>query len=173
MRSICLCFFLLIPSVLLDGTPRNYNGMTRSEVATVLEKEAFRSRWSGNRFLIVDIPRHSGFHYLRIAQDVLVNETLMKTPSGIVIFIRNGTGCSAGMGCLPVGVFSDCFSKMTKSSARPPRRITTGSTDMPGNHRIRSIRKTFTKSVMRSIVPDSPMRMKYIPCIHSNASKAC
>ena len=80
MRSICLCFFLLIPSVLLDGTPRNYIGMTRSEVATVLEKEAFRSRWSGNRFLIVDIPRHSGFHYLRIAQDVLVNETLMKSP---------------------------------------------------------------------------------------------
>ena len=80
MRSICLCFFLLIPSVLLDGTPRNYIGMTRSEVATVLEKEAFRSRWSGNRFLIVDIPRHSGFHYFRIAQDVLANETLMKSP---------------------------------------------------------------------------------------------
>lgn len=59
---------------------RNYLGMTRGEVAAVLEKEAFRSRRRGNRFVINDIPGCSGVHHLRNAQDVLSSESLMKTP---------------------------------------------------------------------------------------------
>jgi len=59
---------------------RNYVGMTRSEVAAVLEKEAFRSRWGGNRFLIVDLKDHTGCHYPRTAQNVLDSTALMKCP---------------------------------------------------------------------------------------------
>jgi hypothetical protein len=54
-HTFCVCLTVLI--LLLAGCTnsipqRNYVGMTRGEVAAVLEKEAFRSRWSGNRFLI-------------------------------------------------------------------------------------------------------------------------
>ncbi|MCR4576182.1 MAG: tyrosine-protein phosphatase, partial [Lentisphaeria bacterium] len=63
-----------------DSLPkRNYLGMTRSEVAAVLEESAFRSRWSGNRFMIedgdTDIRRlHPS------SQDVLNDEQLMECP---------------------------------------------------------------------------------------------
>ena len=82
MRLTVLALLLVfqIPAVLLAGPSRNYVGMTRGEVAAVLEKEAFRSRRSGNRFRIDAILKHSEAHHLRTAQDVLASKTLMKCP---------------------------------------------------------------------------------------------
>ena len=82
MKSPLLVFLLLIPAVLLAGPSRNYVGMTKGEVATVLEKEAFRSRWSGNRFLIEDFDFKPGSlvnYRFRTAKKVLDNEALMKS----------------------------------------------------------------------------------------------
>ena len=81
MKRICLCF-LLMPVILLAGPSRNYVGMTRGEVAAVLEKEAFRSRWYGNRFLIEDFDFKPGSlvnYCCRTSKDVLDNEALMKS----------------------------------------------------------------------------------------------
>ncbi|MBO4631891.1 MAG: hypothetical protein J5858_08220, partial [Lentisphaeria bacterium] len=82
MKSIGLGFLLLIPVIMLAGPSRNYVGMTKGEVAAVLEKEAFRSRWSGNRFLIKDFDFKPGSlvnYRFRTAKDVLRNEALMKS----------------------------------------------------------------------------------------------
>ena len=82
MKSIGLYFLLLMPVILLAGPSRNYVGLTRSEVAAVLEKEAFRSRWSGNRFLIQDFDFKPGSlvrYRCRDSKDVLDNEALMKS----------------------------------------------------------------------------------------------
>ena len=82
MKSIGLGFLLLIPVILLAGPSRNYVGMTRGEVAAVLEKEAFRSRWSGNSFLIEDFDFKPGSlvnYCFRTSKDVLRNEALMKS----------------------------------------------------------------------------------------------
>ena len=84
MQKKKYCFGLLAFLLLLTGwadslPKRNYLGMTRSEVAAVLEEKAFRSRWSGNRFLIenadTDIKR---LH--QSSQDVLNDELLMECP---------------------------------------------------------------------------------------------
>ena len=76
---------LLLPALLLllltgcSALPeRNYLGMTRSEVAAVLEREAFRSRWGGGSFLIDDLKDHTGCHYPKTAQNVLNSTALMK-----------------------------------------------------------------------------------------------
>ena len=83
MRLTVLALLLVfqIPVVLLAGPSRNYVGMTRGKVAAVLEKEAFRSRWSCNSFLIEDVvkPGRLVCHRCRIAKDVLDNEALMKS----------------------------------------------------------------------------------------------
>jgi len=84
MRLTVLALLLVfqIPAVLLAGPSRNYVGMTRGEVAAVLEKEAFRSRWSGNRFLIEDFDFKPGSlvnYSCRTSKDVLRNEALMKS----------------------------------------------------------------------------------------------
>ena len=77
----CLAVLILLLAGCADSIPqRNYVGMTRGEVAAVLEKEAFRSRRSGNRFRIDAILKHSEAHHLRTAQDVLASKTLMKCP---------------------------------------------------------------------------------------------
>ena len=84
MRLTVLALLLVfqIPAVLLAGPSRNYVGMTRGEVAAVLEKEAFRSRRSGNSFLIQDFDFKPGSlvnYRFRTAKKVLDNEALMKS----------------------------------------------------------------------------------------------
>ena len=82
------CFLFLLILILLSAScihsapSRNYVGMTRGEVAAVLEKEAFRSRWSGNQFLIKDFDFKPGSlvnYSCRTSKDVLRNEALMKS----------------------------------------------------------------------------------------------
>ena len=82
MKSPLFVFLLLIPVILLAGPSRNYVGMTRGEVAAVLEKEAFRSRRSGNSFLIQDFDFQPGSlvnYRFRTAKKVLDTEALMKS----------------------------------------------------------------------------------------------
>lgn len=84
-RIVCACLAVLI--LLLAGCAnsipqRNYVGMTRGEVAAVLEKEAFRSRWSWNQFLIEDFDFRPGklvCHHFRTSKEILRNEVLMKS----------------------------------------------------------------------------------------------
>lgn len=55
----------------------NYIGMTKAEVAAHLEKNAFRDRWSRNRFDIA-VPRSKIFsHSFRNAQEVAKNQSVM------------------------------------------------------------------------------------------------
>ena len=79
----CLAVLILLSAGCVNSIPqRNYVGMTRGEVAAVLEKEAFRSRWLWNHFLIEDFDFRPGklvCHHFRTSKEVLRNEALMKS----------------------------------------------------------------------------------------------
>jgi len=71
----------LLMAVLLTGCAasapqRNYIGMTRSEVASALEKEAFRDRWSGNRFAVWSINKGAYASSFRTAQEVVDSKAM-------------------------------------------------------------------------------------------------
>ncbi|MBE6398983.1 MAG: hypothetical protein E7041_02445 [Lentisphaerae bacterium] len=78
--QICsiLCSLMIVFLVGCGGIPEyNYIGMTKAEVAAHLEKHAFRSRWSRNRFDIA-VPRSKNFsHSFRNAQEVAKNQSVM------------------------------------------------------------------------------------------------
>ena len=73
-----LCLLFIIFQLGCSAVPEhNYIGMTKTEVAEHLEKHAFRSRWSRNRFAI-HLPRSQKYsHYFRKAQDVVKNQAVM------------------------------------------------------------------------------------------------
>ncbi len=74
-----LCGLMIVLFAGCYGIPieHNYIGMTKAEVAAHLEKHAFRSRWSRNRFDIA-VPRSKIFsHSFRNAQEVAKNQSVM------------------------------------------------------------------------------------------------
>ena len=72
------CVLIIVFLVGCGGIPeRNYIGMTKAEVAAHLEKYAFRSRWSRNRFDIA-VPRSKILSQsFRNAQEVAKNQSVM------------------------------------------------------------------------------------------------
>ena len=81
MKYAYTVFCLII--VLLSGCSSvpeyNYIGMTREEVAVHLEKNAFRSRWSGNKFDIEILQRQMYSYSFKNAQGVVSNQMVMSS----------------------------------------------------------------------------------------------
>ena len=75
----CLAVLILLLAGCTNSIPqRNYVGMTRGEVAAVLEKEAFRSRWSRNSFVIqLSKSGIATSYWIHNAGEVVCNQSLM------------------------------------------------------------------------------------------------
>jgi len=73
-----ICCLMIIFLVGCGGIPEhNYIGMTKQQVAEHLEKDAFRSRWSGNKFDI-EVPQKQMYRRsFNNAQEVVVNQFVM------------------------------------------------------------------------------------------------
>ncbi len=73
-----ICCLMIIFLVGCGGIPEyNYIGMTKQQVAEHLEKNAFRSRWSGNKFDI-EVPQEQMYRRsFNNAQEVVANQLVM------------------------------------------------------------------------------------------------
>ena len=95
MKHLKTLFAVTLLVILLTGCygippERNYIGMTKAEVAAHLEKHAFRSRWSRNRFDIA-VPRSKIFSLsFRNAQEVAKNQSVMSADQWNCDFFPQG-----------------------------------------------------------------------------------